>query len=107
MSQAIREQFEKAVIERLKEGGFLEVEIRAESLARDGEGYYDGSVNAYWHFYKQSRADLVVELPAKTVSNQAWSADAQREENARASGYNLAITNCRKVLEAAGVAVAQ
>lgn len=59
----MREQFEKAVIERLKEGGFLEVEIRVECLPRDGEGYYDGSVNAYWHFYQQSRADLVVTLP--------------------------------------------
>jgi hypothetical protein len=105
-AEALRPAFEKAVIERLKEGGFLEVEIRVECLPRDGEGYYDGSVNAYWHFYKQSRADLVVELPAKTVANQAWSADAQREENARASSYNLALINCRKVLETAGVTVA-
>lgn len=101
-AEAMRPSFEKAVIERLKEGGYLEVEIRVECLSRDGEGYYDGSVNAYWQFYKQSRTDLVVTLPAKAVPNQAWSADAQREENARASSYNLAIRHCRQALEAAG-----
>jgi hypothetical protein len=90
----MREQFEKAVIERLKEGGFLEVEIRVECLPRDGEGYYDGSVNAYWHFYKQSRADLVVTLP--------------KEGDMSGDGhfFDIGVEACRKAIEAAGVTVA-
>lgn len=83
----IRESFEKAVIERLKEGGFLEVEIRVECLPRDGEGYCDGSVNAYWHFYKQSRADLVVTLPpafpCANFGSDVMSAFSVRDEVAR------------------------
>lgn len=59
----MREQFEAAVIARFKESGFLEVEIRVECLGRSGDGYQDGSVDAYWHFWKSSREAVVVELP--------------------------------------------
>lgn len=99
----MREQFEKAVIERLKEGGFLEVEIRVECLPRSGEGYADGSsVDAYWHFYKQSRADLVVTLPdtsgyaARAATGNEYSA-IRLEQQAR----------CQSAIEAAGIKVAQ
>lgn len=97
-AEAMRPSFEKAVIERLKEGGFLEVEIRVECLPRDGEGYYDGSVNAYWHFYKQSRADLVIELPALPVGHEV-------PQNAQEWGWEL-VGKCRKAIEDAGVTVA-
>ena len=63
MTNQMREQFEAAVIKRMKEGGFLEVEIRVECLGRSGEGYDDPSVDTYWHYFKESRAVLVVELP--------------------------------------------
>lgn len=60
---SLREQFEAAVIARMKESGYLEVEIRVECLGRSGDGYYDGSIDAYWHFWKESRAALVIEMP--------------------------------------------
>lgn len=62
---SLREQFEAAVIKRMKESGFMEVEIRVECLARSGDGYADSSVDAYWHFWRESRAALVIKLPEK------------------------------------------
>lgn len=59
----MREKFEAAVIERMKESGFLEVEIRVECLGRHGEGYDDPSVDAYWHFWQAAAASVVVTLP--------------------------------------------
>jgi len=48
-----RPAFEAAVIERLKESGFLEVEIRVECLKpRVGDGYQDEVINAGWHYWK-------------------------------------------------------
>ena len=61
-----REQFEAAVITRMKESGFREVEIRVECLGRSGDGYADGSIDAYWHFWNESRAAVVIEFPLRT-----------------------------------------
>ncbi len=48
-----RPTFEAAVIERLKESGFLEVEIRVECFKpRVGDGYADEVINAGWHYWK-------------------------------------------------------
>ena len=48
-----RPAFEAAVIERLKESGFLEMEIRVECLKpRVGDGYQDEVINAGWHYWK-------------------------------------------------------
>ena len=52
MNESMREQFESAVIARMKESGFLEVEIRVECLSRHGDDYHDSSINAYWEFWK-------------------------------------------------------
>lgn len=46
-----RDLYETAVIERLKESGFLEIEIRTESLMRCGDGYQDEVINAGWHYW--------------------------------------------------------
>ncbi|SOD00249.1 hypothetical protein SAMN05216358_5353 [Rhizobium sp. AN5] len=46
-----RDLYETAVIERLKESGFLEIEIRTESLMRCGDGYQDEIINAGWHYW--------------------------------------------------------
>lgn len=51
IKESRRATFEQAVIDRMKESGFLEVEIRVECLVRAGDGYLDGSVDAYWHFW--------------------------------------------------------
>jgi hypothetical protein len=59
MSNDKRAEFEAAVIERFKESGFLEVEIRVECLGRSGEGYQDPSVDAYWHFWQKALASAV------------------------------------------------
>ncbi|MEB0009336.1 hypothetical protein QN375_06000 [Pseudomonas sp. MH9.2] len=90
---SLREQFEAAVITRMKESGFLEVEIRVECLGRSGDGYYDGSIDAYWHFWKESRAALVVDLPTVGTEPEAPEA-AIRMRNA-----------CFKAIEAAGLKV--
>lgn len=49
-----RKLFEAAVVERLKESGFLEVEIRVECLARCDEGYQDEVINAGWHYWNEA-----------------------------------------------------
>ena len=98
-----REQFEAAVIARFKESGFLEVEIRVECLGRFGDRYQDGSVDAYWHFWKASREAVVVELP-----NRA--AEAYREEfdDVEGGSFNETtyIRDVREVIEAQGLKVA-
>lgn len=91
---SLREQFEAAVIKRMKESGFLEVEIRVECLGRAGDGYADASVDAYWHFWQESRTALVVELPKLTPAHMHSSADVWTEEEVR------------DALEAAGLKVA-
>lgn len=49
-----RDKFEAAVVKRLQESGFLEVEIRTECLARVGQGYQDEVVNAGWHYWNEA-----------------------------------------------------
>lgn len=51
-----RELFEAAVVDRLKESGFLEVEIRIECLARCEDGYEDEVINAGWHYWNAAIA---------------------------------------------------
>lgn len=51
-----RKLFETAVVDRLKESGFLEVEIRVECLARCDDGYQDEVVNAGWHYWNAAIA---------------------------------------------------
>ncbi len=89
----MREQFEAAVIARMKESGYLEVEIRVECLIQDGiGGYMDGSVDVWWHFWQASRATMVVELPAVIVMNsmshpvEAYPADRVRAAIEAAGG---------------------
>jgi hypothetical protein len=53
-----RAAFEAEVIKRFQESGYLEVQIRVECLGRSGDGYQDGSVDAYWHFWNEGRADI-------------------------------------------------
>ncbi|NTA80788.1 hypothetical protein G6L13_09850 [Agrobacterium tumefaciens] len=64
--QTQRDLFESAVVERMKESGFLEVEIRVECLARCDDGYQDEVINAGWHYW-----------------NAALSADSGDEEQPR------------------------
>lgn len=54
--QTQRDLFEAAVIERMKESGFLEVEIRVECLARCDDGYQDEVINAGWHYWNAALA---------------------------------------------------
>jgi hypothetical protein len=59
-----RAKFEQAVIDRMKESGFLEVEIRVECLTRAKDGqYHDGSIDAYWHFWNAALDGVVIDLP--------------------------------------------
>lgn len=92
----MREQFEAAVIARFKESGFLEVEIRVECLGRSGDGYHDGSVDAYWHFWKASREAVVVELPDAFGAMTHPCADKEQVMDAQ---------EVRKAIEAQGLKV--
>lgn len=51
-----RQLYEAAVVERLKESGFLEVEIRVECLVRCGDGYQDEVINSGWHYWNAAIA---------------------------------------------------
>lgn len=53
-----RELFEAAVVARMKESGFLEIEIRVECLVRCGEGYQDEVINAGWHYWQAARQSV-------------------------------------------------
>ena len=64
--ERMREEFETFVTNRMKESGFLEVEVRVEMLGVSSDGsYFDGTVDAWWDFWKASRAALCVELPQR------------------------------------------
>ncbi|WP_247875595.1 MULTISPECIES: hypothetical protein [unclassified Brucella] len=68
-----REAFERAVIERMKESGFLEIEIRVEALARCGDGYQDEVINAGWHYWKAGIAaasPTVVTIPDDATADE-------------------------------------
>ena len=98
MSDLIREQFEAAVVERMKESGYLEVEIRVECLQRHGDGYQDGSVDAYWHFWQVSRKTLVIELPKGVGVLPTGNVLAVDLANA----VNNTLMECRKAIKAQG-----
>ncbi|CAN7687081.1 hypothetical protein LJR098_002293 [Rhizobium sp. LjRoot98] len=51
-----RALFEAAVVTRLKESGFLEIQIRVECLVRCDDGYQDEVVNAGWHYWNAALA---------------------------------------------------
>lgn len=53
---SMRELFEAAIIERFKESGLLEVEIRVECLARDGESYYDPLISIAWWAWQTAQS---------------------------------------------------
>ena len=84
-----RAKFEQAVIDRMKESGYLEVEIRVECLQRHGDGYYDGSIDAYWHFWNAAMDSMEVELPDPRGYDVPMYADQP-------------IKDCREAIEAVG-----
>lgn len=71
--ELLRPGFEAAIIERFKESGFLEVEIRVECLSRCGESYNDPQVAIAWWSWAQSRESLVVELPPRVTPEECAS----------------------------------
>jgi len=56
-----RIRFEAAVVERLKESGFLEIEIRTECLVRVDDGYQDEVINAAWHYWQAAIVAVITE----------------------------------------------
>lgn len=104
--EKIREAFEAAVIARMKESGYLEVEIRVECLGRYGDGYYDGSVDAYWHFWKESRAGLLIDLPPPPAEPEE---PEEAIDDSHMDAYHSAVrmrNACAQAIEAAGLKVA-
>jgi hypothetical protein len=86
-----RAAFEAEVIKRFQESGYLEVQIRVECLGRSGDGYQDGSVDAYWDFWNAGRSSVVVELP--------YNGDQR-------SDHDSGVEACRAAIIAAGGSVA-
>lgn len=76
-SDAQRERFETAVVDRLKENGFLEIEIRTECLMKDGSGaYQDEVINAGWHYWNAALAGMPSE-PVATSEGSEWLTDGR------------------------------
>lgn len=88
--ELLRPGFEAAIIERFKESGFLEVEIRVECLSRCGESYNDPQVAIAWWSWTQSRESLVVELP--------------KEGDSHGDGYyfDIGVEACKQAIIAGG-----
>lgn len=105
-------RFEQAVIERMKESGFLEVEIRVECLTRIDDGYLDSSIDAYWHFWNAALDSVVIELPAEPALeiSAEESLDMEPEDfEAMEVSHGLEcmmLRKCRTAIEAAGLKVA-
>jgi hypothetical protein len=85
MNEAQRSLFESAVIERLKESGFLEIEIRVECLVRCDDGYQDEVINAGWHYWNAAIA------AQPTPSPQHISVGAHRVGARLLNGYLNAV----------------
>ncbi|MBH3360488.1 hypothetical protein [Pseudomonas guariconensis] len=74
-----------------------------KSIRRCGDSYHFGTIHRKWLFWqeawRQSRAAVVVELPAERRIRHMPTPD----EN---SSYNEALENCRDAIEAQGLKVA-
>lgn len=90
MTDKNRAAFEAEVIKRFQESGYLEVQIRVECLGRSGDGYQDGSVDAYWDFWNSGRASVVVEMPGERMATDAWDYKTMAVEAIVAAGGSVA-----------------
>jgi len=63
-----RDAFETSVIERMKESGFLEVQIRVECLARNGDDYQDELINFGWWSWQRAILALAAQPSSEFVS---------------------------------------
>lgn len=106
-----RVEFEAAVIKRMKESGFLEVEIRVECLGRSGDGYSDSSVDAYWHFWQESRAVITIAMPEPKMPDISaqesleMDCDDLEATEARHGAQFITWRKCFKAVQAAGLKV--
>lgn len=84
-----REAFEKAAAELT---GYKPEFILSQ---RTGDDYEFGSgLNTYWHFWKESRAAIEIELPDKLI-----------EEDYYDGGYNCAIKYCYQAITSHGIRI--
>lgn len=67
-----RSSFEQSVVARMMEGGFLEIEIRTECLARCDDGYQDEVINAGWNYWQESRRKALEEAVAHVEGSDSW-----------------------------------
>ena len=70
--QQSRTEFEAAIVTRMKESGFLEVEIRVECLARAGDSYQDPQIAFGWAMWQAARALPAGMEPVAWVDLQEW-----------------------------------
>jgi len=82
-----RELFEAAVVDRVKESGFLEIEIRTECLIRAEDGYQDEVINAGWHYWNAAL------LSAEEIREQKLAAVAA-PDNGTATAVLSAVLEC-------------
>ena len=103
--QQRRIHFEAAVIERMKESGFLEVEIRVECLQRNADGsYFDSTIDAYWHFWNKALDGVSIMLPHPPTPMQPEDAIDDSWLDAYNAEKRMRKT-CVEAIEAAGLAV--
>lgn len=84
-----RNLFETAVVERLKESGFLEIQIRTECLGRCDDGYQDEVINAGWHYWQTA---LAAQPPVEPGEDPALVGIA--EEMKESGGHWLPCSGC-------------
>lgn len=88
--QTQRDLFEAAVIKRMKESGFLEVEIRVECLARCDDGYCDPVINAGWHYWNAALA-AAQRTPDYCYDPADWEFTCDWSEKDQVHGYGEAL----------------
>ncbi len=95
MTESEREKFEAAVIDRLKESGFSEVEIRVEGLVRCDDGYQDEVINGGWHYWNAAIATHPTPPPQHIVRGiyvASKTKHAERWRSLRAAGMPILST---------------
>jgi hypothetical protein len=99
MTQDQRALFETAVVDRLKESGFLEIEIRTECLVRSGDGYQDEVTNAGWHYWNTARATSHASETARLAAQNPAHFD---NKSVYAFAYAMRVKLAAKRLEGRG-----
>ncbi|MBF7978095.1 MULTISPECIES: hypothetical protein [Rahnella] len=91
-----REAFEKSAAELT---GYKPEFILSQ---RAGDDYEFGSgLNAYWHFWKESRAAIEIEFPEE----KPYKHNSYPEARAQDDGFNDALSECSAIITSHGIII--